>query len=77
METIIDYVMRLEKGKTMDIYTKQNIINYTSDPDAANDKKYPKPMQVARKALREDDKEAKRTGGTVDWGYLLSRVDSF
>ena len=33
-------------------------------------------LQIARKALREDDMEAKRTGGTVDWGYLLSRVDS-
>ena len=61
----------------MDIYTKQNIINYTSDPDEANDFKYPKKLQEARKALREDDMEAKRTGGTVDWGYLLSRVDSF
>ena len=61
----------------MDIYTKQNIFNYTSDPDEKNDKKYPKPMQVARKALREDDMEALITGGTVDWGYLLSRVDSF
>ena len=61
----------------LDVYTKQNIINYTSDPDEANDFKYPKKLQLARKALREDDMEAKRTGGTVDWGYLLSRVDSF
>ena len=61
----------------MDIYTKQNIINYTSDPDEANDFKYPQKLQIARKALREDDLEAKKDGGTVDWGYLLSRVDSF
>ena len=61
----------------MDIYTKQNIINYTSDPDEANDFKYDKKLQEARKALREDDMEAKRTGGVVDWDYLLSRVDSF
>ena len=61
----------------MEIYTKQNIINYTSDPDEANDFKYDKKLQEARKALREDDMEAKRTGGTVDWGYLRSRVDSF
>ncbi|MDC3084159.1 hypothetical protein OA323_00700 [Prochlorococcus sp. AH-716-N14] len=60
----------------MDIYTKQNIINYTSDPDEANDFKYDKKLQEARKALRGDDMEAKKDGGTVDWDYLLSRVDS-
>ena len=60
----------------MEIYTKQNIINYTSDPDEANDFKYDRKLQEARKALREDDLEAKRAGGVVDWDYLLSRVDS-
>ena len=60
----------------MEIYTKQNIINYTSDPDEANDFKYDRKLQEARKALREDDVEAKRTGGVVDWDYLLSRVES-
>ena len=39
----------------MVIYTKPNIINYTSDPDEANDKKYPKELQLARKSLREED----------------------
>ena len=61
----------------LDIYTKQNIINYTSDPDEVNDFKYDRKLQEARKALREDDIEAKRTGGVVDWDYLLSRLDSF
>ena len=61
----------------LDVYTKQNIINYTSDPDEANDFKYDKKLQEARKALREDDLEAKKDGGTVDWEYLLSRVESF
>ena len=61
----------------MEIYTKQNIINYTSDPDEANDFKYDRILQEARKALREDDMEAKKDGGTVDWEYLLSRLDSF
>ena len=60
----------------LDVYTKQNIINYTSDPDEANDFKYDRKLQEARKALREDDMEAKKDGGTVDWDYLLSRVDS-
>ena len=39
----------------MDIWTKDNIINYTSNPDDANDKKYPKELQLARKSLREED----------------------
>ena len=44
----------------MDIWTKENIINYTSDPDEANDKKYSKELQIARKALREEDQAAKK-----------------
>ena len=35
----------------MNIWTEDNIINYTSDPYEANDKKYPKELQIARKAL--------------------------
>jgi hypothetical protein len=35
----------------MEIYTKQNIINYTSDPDEANDFKYDRKLQEARKVL--------------------------
>ena len=56
----------------MDIWTKDNIINYTSDPDEANDKKYPKELQVARKALREEDQAAKKEGGQIDWNYMLN-----
>ena len=44
----------------MNIWTKDNIINYTSDPDEANDKKYPKELQIARKALREEDQALDR-----------------
>ena len=69
--------MRNRLKLILEIYTKQNIINYTSDPDEANDFKYDKKLQEARKALREDDMEAKKDGGTVDWEYLLSRVESF
>ena len=61
----------------MEIYTKKNIINYTSDPDEANDFKYDKKLQEARKALREEDQAAKKDGVTVDWNYLLSRMDGF
>ena len=34
----------------MDLCTRENIINYNSDPDEANDKKYPKELQEDRKA---------------------------
>ena len=59
----------------MNIWTKDNIINYTSDPDEANDKKYLKELQVACKELREEDQSAKKDGGVIDWNYLLSRMD--
>ena len=59
----------------MNIRTKDNIINYTSDPDKANYKKYPKELQVVRKALREEDQAAKKDRGTNDWNYLLTRMD--
>ena len=58
-------------------YSIKIILNYTSDPDEANDFKYDRKLQEARKALREDDLEAKKDGGNVDWEYLLSRVESF
>ena len=56
METIIDYVMRLEEEKEMDaldLWTKKNIRNYLGDPDAKNDKRYPPSMQKVRKLIRE------------------------
>ena len=58
-------------------YSIKIILNYTSDPDEANNFKYDRKLQQARKALREDDLEAKKDGGNVDWEYLLSRVESF
>ncbi len=58
-------------------YSIKIILNYTSDPDEANDFKNDRKLQQARKALREDDLEAKKDGGNVDWEYLLSRVESF
>ena len=58
-------------------YSIKIILNNTSDPDEANDFKYDRKLQEARKALREDDLEAKKDGGNVDWEYLLSRVESF
>ncbi len=57
----------------MDIWTKDNIINYTSNSWYFRNErqKYPKELQVARKALREEDKAAKKSGGVVDWNYIL------
>ena len=76
METIIDYVMRLEMEKEFDLWTKKNIMNYTSDPDKKNDKRYPPSMQKIRKLIREEDKKTKKMGGVIDWNYLLNHVDS-
>ena len=56
METIIDYVMRLEMEKEFDLWTKKNIINYTSDPDEKNDKRYPPSMQKIRKLIQKNKK---------------------
>ena len=60
METIIDYVMRLEEEKEMDaldLWTKKNIKNYLGDSDEKNDKRYPPSMQKIRKLIREEDKK--------------------
>ena len=43
----------------------KNIINYSSDPEEVVDKKCPKELQVARKALREEDQTAKKSW----WNY--------
>ena len=80
METIIDYVMRLEEEKEMDaldLWTKKNIKNYLGDSDEKNDKRYPPSMQKIRKLIREEDREAKNDGGTIDFQYLLRLADSF
>ena len=77
METIIDYVFRKEKSMdALDLWTKKNIRNYLGDSDEKNDKRYPPSMQKARKLLRVEDMKAKADGGVVDWGYLLTRIDS-
>ena len=78
-EFIVDYVMRIEEEKEMDaldLWTKKNIRNYLGDSDEKNDKRYPPSMQKARKLLRVEDMKAKADGGVVDWGYLLTRIDS-
>ena len=56
----------------MELFTRENIGNYTSDPYAKNDHKYSKEMQEIRKELRKLDKETKAQGGVVDWNYILN-----
>ena len=34
-------------------------------------------LQIARKALREEDQSAKKDGGVVDWNYLLDFLSIF
>ena len=43
----------------MDLWTKENIRNYTGDPDVESDKKYSKEMQKVRKEIRKIDKETR------------------
>ena len=56
----------------MELFTRETIGNYTSDPSAKNDHKYSKEMQEIRKELRKLDQETKRDGGVVDWNYMLN-----
>ena len=60
----------------LDLWTKKNIRNYLGDPDEKNDKRYPPSMQKVRKLIREEDKKTKKMGAVIDWGYLLTHVDS-
>ena len=43
----------------MELFTRENIGNYTNDPYAKNDYKYSKEMQEIRKELRKLDKKTK------------------
>ena len=61
----------------MNFQTKYNIINCTSDPDEANDKKHTKGLQIFRKVLREEDQAANKDGGTIGWNYLLTYMDQY
>ena len=56
----------------MELFTRKNIGNCTSDPYAKNDYKYSKEMQEIRKELRKLDKKTKAQGGVVDWNYMLN-----
>ena len=56
----------------MELFTRENIGNYTSDPCAKNDYKYSKELKEIRKELRKLDKETKSKGGVVDWNYMLN-----
>ena len=56
----------------MDIWTKKNIQNFTSDPDEESDKKYSIEMQKIRNEIRKVDKETKSQGGVIDWNYMLN-----
>ena len=80
METIIDYVMRLEMEKEIDaleLWSKWNIQNYLSNPEESKDKNYSKKQQKIRKLIRAEDVKVKTDGGVIDWGYLLNASDSF
>ncbi len=56
----------------MDLWTRENIRNYTGDPDEANDINYSLEQQEIRKAIRKLDIETKEEGGVIDWNYMLN-----
>ena len=55
----------------MDLWTRENIRNYTGDPDEANDINYSLEQQEIRKAIRKLDIETKEKGGVIDWNYIF------
>ena len=61
----------------LDVYTKRNIYDYLARPEKKFDKEYSEERQKIRQYIRKDDLATKKDGGVIDWGYLLSRIDSF
>ena len=49
----------------MDLWTRENIKNYTGDPDESSDINYSKKQQEIRRAIRAVDKRTKKEGGTI------------
>ena len=56
----------------MDLWTRENIKNYTGDPDEASDINYSLEKQEIRKAIRKLDIETKEQGGVIDSNYMLN-----
>ena len=56
----------------MDLFTKENICNYTFDPDAKNDHKYSEEILKIRKELRKLDQNTKKDVGVIDWNCMLN-----
>ena len=58
----------------MDLWTRENIRNYTGDPDEANDINYSLEQQEIRKAICKLDIETNAKGGVIDWNYMLNNM---
>ena len=56
----------------MELFSRETIGNYTSDPYAKNDHKYSKEMQEIIKELQKLDQERKKDGGVVDLNRMLN-----
>ena len=48
----------------MELFSRETIGNFTSDPYAKNDNKYSKEMQEIRKEFRKLHQETKKDGGS-------------
>ena len=57
---------------SINLWTRENIRNYTGDPDEANDINYSLEQQEIRKAISKLDIETKEQGGVIDWNYMLN-----
>ena len=56
----------------MDLFNKENIINYTNYPNSNNDHKYSEAMLKIRKEIRKLDQNTKKVGGAIDWNRMLN-----
>ena len=56
----------------MDLWTRENIKNYTGDPDESSDINYSKKQREIRRAIRAEDERTKKEGGVIDWNYMLN-----
>ena len=56
----------------MDLFTKENIINYTEYPNEKNYHEYSEEMLKIRTELRKFDQNTKKGGGLFDWDRMLS-----
>ena len=56
----------------MDLFSQENIINYTNDSEAKYVHKYPEEILKIRKELRKLEQNTKKDGGVIYWNRMLN-----